>query len=100
MAEASGGEEGGDEDGEIVAGVEQGGAGDGLGDDADVGEEAGDAEEQGDGGPGVAELGGVETRRERTEVRNPEKKKEAVVRVVVERQRRMASGVRWRESQS
>ena len=60
MAVASGGDEEGEEDGEVVAGVDEGGAGDGVGADADEGEGEGDAEEEDEGGPGEGHLLAVE----------------------------------------
>ena len=53
VAVAAGGQEEGEEDGEVVAGVDKDGAGYGLGSDADYGEDEGDAEEDEEGGPGV-----------------------------------------------
>jgi len=50
---ATGRYEEGEEDGEVVAGVDQDGAGYGLGADADYGEDERDAEENEEGGPGV-----------------------------------------------
>ena len=53
VAVAPGGYEEGQEDGEVVAGVNDGGAGYGVGPDADCGEDEGDAEEDEEGSPGV-----------------------------------------------
>ena len=53
VAVASGGYEKGEEDGEVVAGVDQGRAGYGAGADADQGEGERDEEEDEEGGPGV-----------------------------------------------
>ena len=53
VAVAAGGDEEGEEDGEVVAGVDEGGAGYGVGADADEGEDERDAEEDEEGGPGV-----------------------------------------------
>ena len=50
---AAGGYEEGHEDGEVVAGVYQSGAGYRVGTDSDRGEDEGDAEEDEEGGPGV-----------------------------------------------
>ena len=53
VAVASSGDKEGEEDGEVVAGVDQGRAGYGAGADADQGEGERDEEEDEEGGPGV-----------------------------------------------
>ena len=53
VAVAAGGKEKSQEDGEVVAGVDEDGAGDRVCADADQGEDEGDAEEDEEGCPGV-----------------------------------------------
>ena len=65
MAVAAGDDEEGDEDREVVAGVDERGAGDGPGADADEGKDEGDAEEHEEGSPGVGKLLGVQESKEK-----------------------------------
>lgn len=53
---AAGSDEEMEEDGEVVAGVDEGGAGYGVGSQAHDGEDNGDAEEQDENGPGESYL--------------------------------------------
>ena len=99
MAVASGGDEEGEEDGEIVAGVDEGGGGDGARPEADGGEDEGDAEEDEERGPGVGSCSAW-SRMKRTLVMMAEKMSAGAVRLVVMRQRSWAAGVRGSESQS
>src|ERR1700761_2882728 len=64
MAIAAGGDEERDEDGQVVAGVDEGRAGDRTGADADRGQGERYEEEHEDRGPGMGELLGVEEREE------------------------------------
>ena len=52
VAVAAGGDEGGEEDGEVVAGVDEGGGEDGAETNTDGAEDQGDAEEEQQHGPG------------------------------------------------